>query len=104
MTTEAKASEAVRTTSDPDEIPAMAALAKTRLEKIYFGRSGVADGGSFKMWRELGDDAIIFGIDIIPECREEVEAMGINCRARIGSQADPEFLASAVCRNGHRYR
>jgi hypothetical protein len=58
---------------------------------------GVADGGSFDVWRRyFGPEAVIFGIDIIPECRERVAAMGINCHARIGSQADPEFLLSVV--------
>jgi hypothetical protein len=131
--------ETFRTTSDASEIAAMAAEAKGRLAKIYFGRSGrlsnkwrhylaiydrylrdycatkprieklhrdgplrfleigVDDGGSFEMWREyFGAEATIFGIDILPECREKVEAMGINCHIRIGSQDDPEFLGQVV--------
>lgn len=58
---------------------------------------GIADGGSFNVWRPyFGPDATLFGIDILPGCRTKVEALGLNCHARIGSQADPEFLKAVV--------
>ena len=53
------------------------------------------------MWREyFGSRATLFGIDIIPESAEKVEALGIGCRARVGSQADPRFLSSVISEMG----
>ncbi len=62
--------------------------------KVRFLEIGVSQGGSLQMWRSyFGDDAIIFGIDINPECEK------FNCQAgqvRIGSQIDESFLESVV--------
>ncbi|MBK1643678.1 hypothetical protein CKO25_03180 [Thiocapsa imhoffii] len=66
--------------------------------KIRFLEIGVSQGGSLQMWRNyFGDDAIIFGIDINPEC------MAFNGQAgqvRIGSQVDEHFLESVVAEMG----
>lgn len=64
---------------------------------LRFMEIGIADGGSFNIWRPyFGQAAILYGVDIVPSCREKVEALGLDCQARIGSQADPEFLRSVV--------
>jgi hypothetical protein len=55
---------------------------------------GVSKGGSLSLWREyFGPDAVIFGIDIDPSC---AALNGKSGQVRIGSQDDPEFLASVV--------
>lgn len=59
---------------------------------------GILNGGSIGLWRKyFGPDATIFGIDINPECAERVHAPN---QARIGSQADPEFLRRTVAEMG----
>lgn len=59
---------------------------------------GVFRGGSMAMWRKfLGPQAIIFGIDINPEC---IEFDGKHASVRIGSQDDPEFLRSVISEMG----
>lgn len=65
-----------------------------RGKRIRFLEIGVAAGGSLQMWRDyLGDKAIIFGIDVDPNC-----AMfdGQAANVRIGSQNDPTFLDSVI--------
>ena len=65
-----------------------------RGQKVRFLEIGVDKGGSLRMWRKyLGDDAIIFGIDINPECEKFDGAFG---QVRIGSQVDQDFLKSVV--------
>ena len=55
---------------------------------------GVFKGGSLEMWRKyLGPAATIYGIDINPDCARYVNPPD---QVRIGSQADPVFLASVV--------
>lgn len=55
---------------------------------------GVQRGGSLELWRRyLGARAIIYGIDIDPECAQRVDPPN---QVRIGSQDDPEFLLSVV--------
>ncbi len=58
--------------------------------KVKMLEIGVAHGGSLELWRKfLGDEAVIFGIDIDPKC---VAYDGGGGRVRIGSQDDPKFL------------
>lgn len=65
-----------------------------RGRKIRFLEIGVSKGGSLQMWRKyFGDDAIIFGIDINPECEKFNGQAG---QVRIGSQTDKLFLESVV--------
>ncbi len=59
---------------------------------------GVSQGGSLQLWRRyLGSKAIIFGIDIEPRC---AALDGPDASVRIGSQADPAFLAAVVAEMG----
>ncbi len=65
-----------------------------RGRKIRFLEVGVSKGGSLQMWRKyFGDDAIIFGIDINPECEK---FNGLDGQVRIGSQSDELFLEAVV--------
>jgi cephalosporin hydroxylase len=51
---------------------------------------GVAQGGSLQMWKHyFGEKARIFGIDILPECKQFEED---QIEIFIGSQSDREFL------------
>jgi cephalosporin hydroxylase len=55
---------------------------------------GVNQGGSLQLWREyFGKDAVIFGVDLNPECADLSDP---PTQVRIGSQADPEFMKSVV--------
>jgi len=46
------------------------------------------------LWREyFGCEAIIFGVDVNPKCKEIKDC---DISIRIGSQADPEFLKAVV--------
>ncbi|RUW30156.1 class I SAM-dependent methyltransferase [Mesorhizobium sp. M1A.F.Ca.IN.020.06.1.1] len=68
---------------------------------VRFLEIGVADGGSFNVWRPyFGDRAVLYGIDISDSSIDKVNALGIGCHGRVGSQADPEFLASVVSEMG----
>lgn len=59
---------------------------------------GVFEGGSLELWRQfLGDEALIYGIDIDPACASKVDAPN---QVRIGSQDDPQFLRSVVAEMG----
>ena len=50
------------------------------------------------MWRQFfGPDAVIFGIDINPDCKQVADG---DVHVRIGSQADPDFLAAVVAEMG----
>ncbi|WP_374585107.1 class I SAM-dependent methyltransferase [Pseudoduganella sp.] len=65
-----------------------------RGKKIRFLEIGVSKGGSLQMWRKyFGDEAIIYGIDLDPECAKLDGQAG---QVRIGSQTDLQFLASVV--------
>jgi hypothetical protein len=61
---------------------------------LRFLEIGVSKGGSLQIWREFfGSAAVIFGVDINPEC---AKTAGPDRQVRIGSQADPTFLRSVV--------
>lgn len=69
-------------------------LSRFRGTKVRFLEIGVSKGGSLQMWRRyLGDDAVIYGIDIDPEC---IQYDGQAAQVRIGSQIDAAFLASVI--------
>ena len=69
-------------------------LARYRNTDFRMLEIGVCDGGSLAMWRRyFGAEATIVGIDIDPRCAELVTAPNI---VRIGSQADPAFLAQIM--------
>lgn len=71
---------------------------KYRGTSLKFLEIGVFKGGSLEMWRSyFGPTSRICGIDIDPECAA-YETPGTT--VRIGSQADPEFLASVVAEFG----
>lgn len=67
------------------------------LRPLRFLEIGVSHGGSLQLWRSyFGPDAVIFGIDIDPRCRD----VGRDTEVRIGSQADPAFLRAVVAEMG----
>ena len=73
-------------------------FAPFRNRPIRFLEIGVSRGGSLAMWRKyFGPEAIIYGIDIDPEC---AAFQGSDGQVRIGSQADPDFLRRVVAEMG----
>jgi len=59
---------------------------------------GVANGGSLDLWRAyFGPEAVLFGVDLDPAC---AAFDGLSAQVRIGSQADPAFLARVVAEMG----
>ncbi len=69
-----------------------------RGRKVRFLEIGVSKGGSLQMWRRyFGEEAIIFGIDIDPECSQ---FNGLAGQVRIGSQADGKFLEAVIAEMG----
>lgn len=66
--------------------------------KVRMLEIGVSKGGSLGLWRKfLGKEAIIFGVDINPEC---AAFDGESASVRIGSQSDPEFLQNVISEMG----
>ena len=65
-----------------------------RNRPLRFLEIGVSEGGSLQMWRRFfGEEAVIFGIDINPDC---AALNGRDGQVRIGSQADSSFLESVL--------
>lgn len=65
-----------------------------RGQRTRFLEIGVSKGGSLQLWRKyFGSDAVIFGIDIDPECEKY---NGLAGQVRIGSQVDERFLESVI--------
>lgn len=65
-------------------------FSKYRGKPVRILEIGVFDGGSLHMWRNyFGPQALIYGIDIIPECKK-LEDDGF--KISIGSQTDRQFL------------
>ena len=61
-----------------------------RNKEVIIIEIGVSHGGSLQMWKNyFGKDAIIYGIDIDPRCKEFEED---NIKIFIGSQSDRDFL------------
>jgi hypothetical protein len=66
--------------------------------KVKMLEIGVFKGGSLGLWRKfLGEEAVIFGVDIDPNC---AAFDGEFASVRIGSQDNPEFLRSVVAEMG----
>jgi hypothetical protein len=66
--------------------------------KVKMLEIGVFKGGSLGLWRKLlGEEAMIFGIDINPDCAVHDGNYG---SVRIGSQDDPRFLRRVVSEMG----
>lgn len=73
-------------------------LSRFRGRPLKMLEIGVNRGGSLQLWREyMGKDAVIFGIDLNPECADLADP---PTQIRIGSQADPNFLASVIAEMG----
>jgi len=73
-------------------------FAPYRGKPIRFLEIGVNHGGSLQMWRKyFGDEAVIYGIDINPDCAQYDGQAG---QVRIGSQTDEEFLDKVVAEMG----
>ena len=73
-------------------------LSRFRDRPIRMLEIGVNRGGSLQLWREyFGKDALIFGVDLNPECAEIADP---PTQIRIGSQADPKFLKSVIAEMG----
>lgn len=69
-------------------------FAPWRGRPLRFLEIGVSRGGSLQMWRRFfGPDAVIFGIDVDPDCAALDGQAG---QVRIGSQADEGFLRRVV--------
>jgi hypothetical protein len=76
-----------------DQILAPHVNSKSKMLEI-----GVSKGGSLALWRKfLGQEAVIFGIDVDPSC---ASFDGEFARVRIGSQDDPQFLRGVVAEMG----
>ena len=66
--------------------------------KVKMLEIGVFKGGSLGLWRKfLGEEAVIFGVDIDPNC---AAFDGEFASVRVGSQDDPKFLRSVVAEMG----
>jgi hypothetical protein len=69
-------------------------LSRYRNKPVRILEIGVWQGGSLRMWRKyFGASAIIYGIDIDPEC---ARFNGSDGQVRIGSQTDANFLRNVV--------
>ena len=72
----------------------MGKFRKRREQPVRLLELGVSHGGSLQLWRKyFGATARIFGVDVNPLCRAVDDA---DLCVRIGSQADPEFLARVI--------
>ncbi len=69
-------------------------FARFRGKKIKMLEIGVSQGGSLQLWRKyFGPDAIIYGIDINPDCARFDD---LAAKVRIGSQDNLDFLSAVV--------
>ena len=68
-------------------------LARFRGTDVHVLEIGVSNGGSLAMWRDyFGPDAVLYGADINPHCRQFERPGGPAERVFIGDQADRSFL------------
>ena len=68
-------------------------LARYRGTDVHFVEIGVSNGGSLAMWRDyFGPDAVLYGVDVNPECRQFEKPDGPADRIFIGDQGDRDFL------------
>lgn len=73
-------------------------FSRFRGSRVKFLEIGVSEGGSLQMWRSyFGPEAVIYGIDINPECKA---LDGLAGNVRIGSQDDKAFLESVIAEMG----
>ncbi len=71
-------------------------LCKYRNRPVHFLEIGVDRGGSSKMWKTyFGREAVVVGIDIVPECKK-FENPAENRFVEIGDQSDPVFLQKLI--------
>ncbi len=69
-------------------------FSRFRNKKITILEIGVSQGGSLQMWKNyFGPDAMIYGIDIDPKCKDLEEE---NVEIFIGSQSDRKFLREII--------
>ena len=69
-------------------------FSRFRGKEVVILEIGVSEGGSLQMWKYyFGDKANIYGIDIIPGCKNFEED---NIKIFIGSQTDRKFLNSVL--------
>lgn len=69
-------------------------LAGFRSKPVRMLEIGVFRGGSLRMWKKyFHPDSIIVGIDVDKSC-QDLGSPADNIHVRIGSQADPDFLAA----------
>ena len=66
------------------------ALHRYRAMPINLLEIGVFEGASLRVWRRFFSQATLVGVDINPNCKQ---FEGDRTVVRIGSQADPGFLA-----------
>jgi hypothetical protein len=73
-------------------------LAPYRCKPVKMLEIGVNRGGSLQLWRRyFGSEAMIYGVDVNPECARFAD---FPTQIRIGSQADPAFLRSVISELG----
>lgn len=70
-------------------------LADHKVERLL--EIGVAHGKSLFMWRELFPDALIVGVDIVPECRLHQRR---DIAVLIADAADPAMMAAVSTLHG----
>ena len=71
-----------------------------RNKSVRFLEIGVDRGGSSEMWKYyFGNDSVIVGVDINPECKK-FENLEQKRFVEIGDQGDPEFLKYLVDKYG----
>jgi hypothetical protein len=71
-------------------------LSRFKGHQVRLLEIGVSQGGSLDIWRRyFGEHAVLFGVDIDPNCKRFEAA---NVHIEIGSQDDPNFLKDLAAR------